>query len=93
MSDRAGINEPFAIVAIGAHHSRYVDAGAVTDATPEMLIGGLLFVQDEDGWATLHRAEGFSYRDGRKLVSFGPRVPWSDGRIAARHTRHVPGQQ
>jgi hypothetical protein len=85
-----GITEPFAIVAVGAHHSQFVEAGAITDATPEMELGMLLFVQDQDGWATLHRAEGFTYRDGHRLVSFGPRIPWPDGKIAARHTGQKP---
>jgi hypothetical protein len=82
--------EPFVIVAVGAHHSAFVESGAITDAKPEMGIGSLLFVQDQDGWATLHRAEGFSYRDGHRLVSFGPRIPWPDGKIAARQTGHIP---
>lgn len=88
-----GIIEPFAIVAVGAHHSEYVAAGAVTDATPEMELGMLLFIQDIEGWATLHRAESFSYRSGRRRVSFGRRVPWPDDRIAARHTGDRPSNE
>lgn len=89
----AGLEEPFVIVAVGAHHSAYVGTGALTDATEEMALGMLLFVQDQDGWATLHRAESFTYREGRRFVSFGPRVPWPDGKIAARHTGQVPSQE
>jgi len=89
----SGEAEPFVIVAVGAHHRNYVESGAITDAQPEMALGSLLFVQDQDGWATLHRAEGFSYLDGHRRVSFGPRVPWPDGEIAARHTGQVPSTE
>lgn len=89
-SDQPTAEDAFVVVAVGVHHGHYVGSGAITDATPDMVLGSLLFVQDRDGWATLHRVEGFSYRDGRRLVSFGPRVPWPDGEIAARYTGHRP---
>lgn len=86
----ADAGEPFVIVALGAHHGEYVAGGAMTKATPEMVLDGLLFVQDVDGWATMHRVEGFRYRAGEKLVMVGPRVAWPDGSIAARQTGHKP---
>lgn len=81
-------DEPLATVVVDAHHSAYVDAGAVTDdptLRPEYdgadpAPGTLLIVADRDGWATLHRVE--ARRPGK--VEFGPRLPWPGGGIAAR---------
>ena len=90
MSETASKDEPFVIVAVDAHHSEFVDAGAVTDAPPEAALGMLLFVQDHEGWATLHRAKAFIYVGDERRVSFGPRILWPDGLAAARHTGHIP---
>jgi hypothetical protein len=74
---------------VDGHHSQYVENGALTDAPGGGgIVGKLLFVVDRDGWATLHRAEAMRYRDGKRLVSFGPRLCWPDGSIAARSTKH-----
>jgi hypothetical protein len=81
-------DEPLATVRIDAHHSAFVENGAITaDPTDlpdyeadEPNPGTLLMVGDRDGWATLHRIER---REGGK-IEFGPRLPWPDGGIAAR---------
>jgi hypothetical protein len=78
-------DEHFEIVTVDGHHSQYVHDGALTDAPGGAgIIGMLLMVVDRDGWATLHRAEAMRYQHGKQLVSFGPRIPWPDGSIAAR---------
>lgn len=82
--------DPLATVMIDAHHSAYVDNGAIT-ADPTLVAGydaaepeagTLLVVADRHGWGTLHRIERRDRAAGK--IEFGPRIPWPDGAVAAR---------
>lgn len=86
----ARTDEPLATLALDAHHSAYVESGAIA-ADPTLLTdytadqpdpGTLLCVSDREGWGTLHRVERRDRAAGK--IEFGPRIPWPDGRIAAR---------
>lgn len=81
-------SEPLATARVNAHHSAYVDNGAIT-ADPALLPdyaadepepGTLLMVGDRAGWATLHRVE----KRAAGKIEFGARICWPDGSIAAR---------
>jgi hypothetical protein len=90
--------EPMATVMVDADHAAYVDAGGVTP-DPTLLLdysadepepGTLLMVADRRGWATLHRVE--IRADGK--IAFGRRIPWPDGRTAARRLpTALPGKE
>jgi hypothetical protein len=86
----SSVSEPLATVMVNAHHSAYVEGGAIT-ADPTLLPdyaadqpepGVLVMVGDRDGWATLHRIQARDIGAGK--IDFGPRIPWPDGSVAAR---------
>lgn len=85
----AVVGEPIAsaVLAPPVHHRAYVDAGGQFQDTSGQDVGldWLLLVVDGELWATLHRVQGIYRRPGGvRVVKFGPRIPWPDGRIAAR---------